>query len=107
MTTFTILGFLIPTTFAQNPYVQYCSFMGCGSGASFLVDVFARAGFLVQSLVSGACVLVIIYGGIRLSLGGADESSKAAGKNTIKWGLIGLLLAVIVLPIIRFVINVF
>lgn len=103
-----LFGTFIPTVFAQNPYQQYCSFMvGCGSGSSFLVQFFWRAGIIVQTLVSGACVVVIVYGGVRLAMGGADESSKAAGKNAIKWGVIGLVLAVMVWPIINFVKSIF
>ena len=85
-----MFGSLIEKVQAQN-YSQYCGHLpNCGSGNEFLAQLFAGLYNMVVPLFSVSAVLVIIYGGIRLSASAGDEGGKDAAKRIIKFGLIGL-----------------
>lgn len=60
----------------------------------------------VGSLLGGAAVASIIYGGIRLSTSGGDEGRMGEAKKIIAYALIGVILSVSAFSIIWYMTNV-
>ena len=57
-------------------------------------------------LVGVLAVIMIIYGGILYTTSGGDPSKTKKGKDTILYGIVGLVIAILAFVIVNFVINV-
>jgi len=91
----TILGFLTEKALAADASVWgiYClPFGACGEGRTFLMDLAARAATMIFQLVGGGAVLAVLYGSIKLIMGG--EGAKEEAKKIIEYALGGLVLAI-------------
>lgn len=100
-----ILGFLSEKALAADSRVWgiYCSTFGsyCGEGKTFLLDLAARAATMIFQLVGGGAVLAVLYGSVRLIMGG--EGAKEEAKKTIQYALGGLILAIMGWSIVYYV----
>lgn len=56
-------------------------------------------------VVGAVSVLMIVIGGLRYTLSGGDEKAAAAGKNTIIFAVVGLVVSFAAYAIARFVIG--
>ena len=57
-------------------------------------------------LVGVLAVIMIIYGGIIYTTSGGDPGKVKKGKDTIIYGIVGLIIAILAFVIVNFVINV-
>jgi hypothetical protein len=64
----------------------------------------ANAFLFVLGAVS---VLMLIYGGIRYTISGGDQSSVTAAKNTIIYAIVGVIVAIMAYAIVNWVIDQF
>lgn len=60
---------------------------------------------IISIIVGIVAVLMIIYGGFRYITSGGDATKVTAAKNTILYGLIGLIIVALAQIIVKFVIN--
>jgi hypothetical protein len=56
-------------------------------------------------IIGIACVIMLIYGGIRYATSGGNEKGITSGKNTIMYAIIGLIIAILAYAIVNFVIG--
>jgi len=56
-------------------------------------------------IIGAVSVLMLIYGGIRYTISGGDEKSITAAKNTIIYGVVGIVVAISAYAIVNFVIT--
>ncbi len=56
-------------------------------------------------LVGVLAVIMIIYGGILYTTSGGDPAKIKKGKDTIVYGIVGLIIAILAFVIVNFVIN--
>lgn len=90
-----IFGLLSEKALAADAGVWgiYCSpFGACGAGKAFILELAARAATMIFQLVGGGAVLAVLYGSIRLIMGG--EGGKEEAKKIIQYALGGLVLAI-------------
>lgn len=69
----------------------------------FVDTLLPRATRLLISLTAAGAVLTIIYGGYRLLFFGGAPENLEAGKNTIIWSLVGLLITIFAFFIVSLV----
>lgn len=69
----------------------------------FVDTLIPRGTRLLISLTAAAAVLTIIYGGYRLLFFGGAPENLEAGKNTIVWSVVGLLIAIFAFFIVSLV----
>ncbi|MFA7681439.1 MAG: hypothetical protein WCX61_00230 [Candidatus Peribacteraceae bacterium] len=105
-TLFVIIGLGADSAYA-GAFDEYCSILhsGCGSGSSFLEELFSRLGNFFAPLVAGAAVAVIIYGAIRLITSAGNDQGKEEAKKIITTALTGLILALAAEAIIIYINN--
>ena len=110
---FFLSGLLTQTAYANglqsNPLQIYCQALGtsCGTGRSFLIDLASTVEALIVTLIGGAAVLAVIYGGILIITSSLDESKRETGKKVIEVALIGLVFALLAHSVVIFVGNFF
>jgi len=100
----TLLGLLTEQAHAANADIwgQYCSTFGaCGEGQTFLMDLAGRTATFVFQLVGGGAVLAVLYGSVKLVIGG--EGGKEETKKIIQYALGGLILAIMGWSIVYYV----
>ena len=77
-----------------------------GSGNS-LTSMIRNVINAMLFLIGAISVIMIIVGGIRYTTSGGDSSSVKAGKDTVLYAVIGLVVAIAAYAIVNFVISVF
>jgi len=68
-------------------------------------DVLARIINIISVIVGVAAVIMIIIGGFRYIVSGGKQESVTSAKNTILYGLIGLIIVALAQVIVRFVLK--
>jgi len=100
----TLIGLFSERAWAADPSVwgAYCGTFGaCGGGQTFLMDLAGRTATFVFQLVGGGAVLAVLYGSVRLVIGG--EGGKEEAKKIIQYALGGLILAIMGWSIVYYV----
>ncbi len=99
---------------AVNPYEEVCAGKGSGSvvcGAptndpiAGTNGVISRIVNILSVVVGVVSVIFIIMGGIKYITSNGDSSAVSTAKSTIIYALIGLLVAFMAQPLIRFVLT--
>lgn len=100
-----VFGQFIPSAKAID-FTKYCAPLGvCGNGEAFFIIFAERAAMMILSLIGGVCVLVVMYGGLRLTASAGNDSARDEAKKAIFTALIGLVFAVMGAAIVQFVAN--
>lgn len=68
-------------------------------------DVFGRVANILIFLVGALAVLVIIFGGLRYVTSTGDAARVKQAKDTILYGIIGLVIAILAYAIVTFVVG--
>ena len=71
--------------------------------SEFLKEIVNILLFIVGTI----SVIMIIVGGLRYALSGGDSNSVTAGKNTVLYAIIGLVVSIMAFAIVNFVIGSF
>jgi hypothetical protein len=80
----------------------------CGSScntATTVNSLFANVSNTLIFLVGAISVIMIIIGGMRYVLSNGDAKAAAAGKDTILYAVIGVVIAIIAYSIVKFVVT--
>ena len=67
--------------------------------------VFNKFTNLALGIIGALSVIMLVWGGLRYILSGADSKKVTDAKNTILYAIIGLIIAVLAYAIINFVLN--
>lgn len=70
-----------------------------------LEDVIKGALGVVIGIVGLIAVVVIVYGGILITVSGGDEEKSKAGKNYLLYGIIGLVVVILSYSIISYIVT--
>ena len=76
-----------------------------GSGGEDLVESITTILNAIIGVLGLVCVVVIIVGGINYMTSAGDTEKVKKGRNTILYGLIGLVICVLAFAIVNFVIG--
>ncbi len=93
-----IKGFI--TKFATGTSVTQVD----GGGTDLVNDVTSIISAVI-GVLGLACVVVMIIGGVQYMTSSGDATKVKTAKNTILYGLIGLIIAVLAFAIVNFVIT--
>ena len=74
-------------------------------GGDDLMTIVSRIINVVIGLVGLISVVMIIYGGIQYTLSAGDSGKVKKAKDTILYGIIGLIIALLAFAIVNFVIG--
>ncbi len=110
---------LIPALTALYHRPAFAAFdQGAGAGAGSAKpketpsDLFTGTNAVFQTIanilifLTGAiAVIMLIYGGLRYVTSGGNASSTKAAKDTILYGIIGLVVAILAFAIVNFVVS--
>ena len=91
---------LITKTFAELPEVKTT-----GSGEDDLVDNITAIINAVIGVLGIVCVVVMIIGGVNYMTSSGDTGKVKKAKDTILYGLIGLVVCVLAFALVNFVIK--
>lgn len=104
------LASVSPAFAANNTVDQACAGVhAAGGNGSCGTDAFE--GFLGKIvnilifIIGAISVIMIIVGGLRYVLSGGDQNSIKAGKDTVLYAVIGLLVSMMAYAIVKFVIG--
>lgn len=89
----------IITNFAANPSVN-----PVGDGQDTLVSNITNILNAVVGVLGLVCVVVMIIGGVQYMTSSGDAGKVKTAKNTILYGLIGLVICVLAFALVNFVI---
>ena len=79
---------------------------GCtGTAAPKLEDTVKNIINAVLYVVGILAVVMVIIGGVKYTTSGGDQSAVTSAKNTILYGIIGLVIAILAYAIVNFVIG--
>jgi len=97
------LAFATDTTQQACNGVQAAGGGACGTGQleKFLKDIVNILLFIIGTI----SVIMIIVGGLRYVLSGGDAGSIKAGKDTVIYAIIGLVVSIMAYAIVNFVIG--
>ena len=56
-------------------------------------------------IIGAVCVLMLIYGGIKYTTSAGEEKAVTSAKNTILYGVVGLVVAILAYALVNFVIS--
>lgn len=90
----------IITIFADNPEVTKV-----GGGEDTLVDNVTAILNAVIGVLGLVCVVVMIIGGVNYMTSSGDTGKVKKAKDTILYGLIGLIVCVLAFALVNFVIS--
>ena len=85
--------------FAENPKPHTV-----GDGSDNFVDTITNILSAVIGILGLVCVIVIIIGGVNYMTSSGDAGKVKKAKDTILYGLIGLIICVLAFAIVNFVI---
>jgi len=88
---------------AVDPCEKYPDQPGCGGGD--VMEILMRIISWVLGILSFVAVIIIIYGGVRYMTSAGDSGKVKDAKNTILYGIIGLVIALLAFAIVSFVIG--
>jgi len=87
----------------SDPCELYPDQPGCGGGD--VMQIIMNIISWVLGILSLVAVIVIIYGGVRYMTSAGDSGKVKDAKNTILYGIIGLVIALLAFAIVSFVIG--
>lgn len=61
---------------------------------------------LALGFVGALCVLMIIWGGVQYLTSFGNDEKAAAGKKTLTWAIVGLIIVILAATIIQIVLNI-
>ena len=89
------MAFFVPTAFADVWQQYYAPFGGAGTGVDFANTLAIRAGNFALKLITGAAVLAIMWGGLKMISSAGNEEGKESAKKILFYAIAGLILAII------------
>lgn len=93
-----------PTDVCTDPYLK--EYAGCNDDAKNKVNTFFSTLFnVILGIIGMVCTTVIIIGGVQLMTSTGDPSKVQKAKNTILYGVIGLVVVAFAAVITNFVID--
>ncbi len=105
------VGLAAPTTVRAMDLFSGCTDADC----SVVKDTSLQQGatnFKVKNIINfaiyilgGVAVMMIIIGGIRIAISNGEASAVKAGKDTILWAVIGVVVSVMAYTIVNFVVQ--
>lgn len=78
--------------------------VGCNNSSN-LTDIVSIIVDTLLFALAGTCVVVIIIGGVRFSMSGGNSTGVTNAKNSILYGVVGLVVAFAAYAIVHFVIG--
>ncbi len=97
-----------PNTYAENPanrYVNTETQQTATGDSRGLMDVLQVVINVVLGVIAFVAVVMIIVGGIQYTTSAGDAGKVTKAKNTILYGVIGLVIALLAFAIVNFVIS--
>lgn len=88
----------------QNTYAE-CGMHEGDSGASGLDEQVRHIINGVLYVVGVLAVVMVIVGGVKYTTSGGDQAAVTSAKNTILYGIVGLVIAILAYAIANFVIG--
>jgi hypothetical protein len=73
------------------------------NGESTITSIAKKVVNLLTLIVGVMAVIMIIFGGLKLTAGGGSDKSIKSGKNAILYAIIGLIVVLLAQVIVRFV----
>lgn len=86
-----------------NPTTKACDLIK--TDKSSFNEILARIINIISVIVGVVAVIMIIVGGFRYIVSGGKQESVTTAKNTILYGLIGLIIVALAQVIVRFVLK--
>jgi hypothetical protein len=77
----------------------------CDTSGSKVNDVIVTVLNLLSAVVGAVAIVMVIIGGFRYITSGGEASKVAAGKNTVIYAIIGLVIVALAQFLVHFVIN--
>lgn len=86
-------------------FLKYCAPMGvCGQeGEGLFIVIAERAAVMLLSVIGGACVLIIIAGGMRIIASAGSDTGRDEGIKMVTTAVIGLILSILAAALVQFV----
>jgi len=87
--------------------------INCAKGQDQSDNLFGAGGVfeiitnVLLFLIGAIAVIMIIIGGIRYTVSGGDSTAVTNAKNTILYGVVGVVVAILAFAIVRFVVDAF
>lgn len=88
---------------AQHAFAEFGSIPTVGGGGTDIRGTVLDILSAILNLMALAAVAVIIFAGIRLVIGGSDESQREKARNAILYAVIGLIVILLAQAIVSFV----
>ena len=105
-----LIGLLIPTSaFAvrlRDFGFDCAGFLYCDKPGNAVTILAARVITIVNIVIIPLAVLAMVYGGLRMVMTSVNEEGKEAGKKTLMYAALGLVLAILAERIILYVITI-
>ncbi len=85
----------------------------CAQGNDQQSDLFGSEGVfrtitnVLLFIIGAVAVIMIIIGGLRYTISGGDSSAVTAAKNTILYGVVGVVVAILAYAVVNFVLGSF
>lgn len=76
-----------------------------GAVTTSLTTVISNVLNTAMGVVGLIAIVVIVYGGIKLTMSGGEEEQSKAGKNYITYGIIGLVVVILAYSIVKFIVG--
>jgi hypothetical protein len=83
----------------------------CSKGTNTPQNLFGEGGIfqtivnIFLYIIGAVAVLMLVYGGIRYTISGGDAKNVTAAKDTILYGVVGIVVAILAYAIVNFVIG--
>ena len=87
---------------SPDPCVQNPNAYGCRDGLMVMMTTIVQ---WVLGILGFVAVVIIIYGGVRYMTSAGDSSKVKDAKNTILYGIIGLVIALLAFAIVSFIMR--
>ena len=85
----------------------------CAQGSNTPTDLFGQGGMfqtitdVLLFIIGAIAVIMLIVGGIRYTVSGGDSNSITAAKNTIRYAIVGIIVAILAYAVVHWVISSF
>ena len=94
-----------PVMAAPDGKVDYYFTSVGGTKSDTLISKVKNAVNVIIGLIGIVAVVMIIFGGFQYATSAGDTSKVTKAKNTVVYGVVGLVVAVLAFAIVNFVIN--
>lgn len=106
-----LMGFVAETSVAQafNPFPpNACDGVDCTvvkTTETALQGNVANIINIAIYILGGVSVIMVVIGGIRMAIANGDPGNIKAGKHTILWAVVGLIVALLSFGIVQFIVG--